>query len=203
MGVSGFDSVCAMLDKSRFSAGSLLTGAVLALAAALLSACAPAAPAKPDDELPAVTQLFASDQEALDAAVEVYREYLFVSDLIMQDGGANPERIETYASGQALEYSLESFDVFKGKGLRSVGFYNIQNTLLQQRRTTAEGTDVHFYACNDISAIDIIDENGKSTLTDTRAYQFVELVQVSFTSEPSGMVSHLEFWQGLEVCNAT
>lgn len=200
--VSGFDSVCAMLDKSCSSPRSVLAGVVIALAASLLSACAPAGPALPGDELPTVVPLFASDEEALNAAVEIYRQYLYVSDLIMQDGGADPERIEPYASGQALEYSLESFEVFRDKELRSVGFYDIKSTLLQQNKITAETADVYFYACNDISAIDIIDGNGKSTLTETRAYQFVELVNVSFSEGSTGTVSYLEFWQGLEICNA-
>lgn len=199
--VSGFDSVCAMLDKSCSSPRSVLAGVVIALAASLLSACAPAGPALPGDELPTVVPLFASDEEALNAAVEIYRQYLYVSDLIMQDGGADPERIEPYASGQALEFSNGGFETFSYENIRASGFNQIQNTLFQQQKITTEGTEVYIYSCNDISEVDVHDTSGKTILNESRAFNFVMLAGILFQSASEGKVVYLEVWNEKALCD--
>ena len=64
----------------------------LALASALvLTGCTAPPPHTVAVSSPTATPVFASDEEALAAAVEAYEKYLAVSDQIAQEGGAGAD----------------------------------------------------------------------------------------------------------------
>ena len=72
--------------------GVLGVATTLALGLAL-AACSTGGTPLPPAPSPSVTPVFASDEEALAAAKDAYTAYLKVSDQILVDGGANPDRI--------------------------------------------------------------------------------------------------------------
>ena len=64
--------------------------ALAALVVSLFSGCIPTEPlADTPAPQPTSTPVFASEEEALAAAVEAYAGYLEMSDLIASEGGAN------------------------------------------------------------------------------------------------------------------
>lgn len=73
-----------------------LTSLALAPAAALLVALVGCSgtPEIPDaDPAPSAPPLFATEEEALEAATAVYEEYLAVSNQVLADGGSDPDRV--------------------------------------------------------------------------------------------------------------
>ena len=95
--------------------------ALVIVAALSVSACAPPAPAEPPKASPSSTALFASDEEALAAAEEAYREYQHVSDAIYIDGGADPERLLEIATQAKYEYEKSGYDKIRALGYHSTG----------------------------------------------------------------------------------
>src|SRR5690606_24012229 len=98
------------LDLMR---SALALAAATVTVAVLLSGCVQQGPEVTPPPEPSTTPIFASDEEALAAATEAYEAYLAMSDLIAQEGGVNPERIESVAVRKALADALEGFSVFR------------------------------------------------------------------------------------------
>ncbi|HEU4807654.1 MAG TPA: hypothetical protein VFT01_05275, partial [Homoserinimonas sp.] len=90
---------------------SALPLAALSIAVAmLLSGCVPQDPEVVPPPEPSTEPVFASDEEALAAATDVYKAYLAMSDLIAQEGGREPERLEPYVSVDLLKEEEQAFE---------------------------------------------------------------------------------------------
>lgn len=140
--------------------------ALAALLALPLAACT-APHAKPTPTATsASTPLFSSDEEALKAATDAYAAYLKMSDTISHDGGADPERIKPYASGEALQLTLKSAAQFRKAGAHSIGTTDFQGMQLQSRRPS--GKEVAIYACEDVSGVDVVNASGVSIVNPGR-----------------------------------
>ncbi|HEX6365881.1 MAG TPA: hypothetical protein VF000_07010, partial [Agromyces sp.] len=59
---------------------------------------------------PSPEPIFASDEEALAAAVEAYERYLRVSQMIGEEGGANPRRILSVVTPEYAEVAIAGFE---------------------------------------------------------------------------------------------
>ncbi len=64
--------------------------AAVVIACALISGCLPTPTNVIPTAVPTGTPVFASEEEALAAAIEAYEAYLAVSDAILPDGGRGP-----------------------------------------------------------------------------------------------------------------
>ncbi|MCU1637074.1 MAG: hypothetical protein JWQ68_2313, partial [Cryobacterium sp.] len=53
--------------------------------------------------------VFATDEDALAAATEAYAAYLSMSDRILMDGGAQPERIREVATKPLADLEIAGF----------------------------------------------------------------------------------------------
>jgi hypothetical protein len=137
-----------------------LTTAALALALFTLTGClAQSSPAP--TPLPNSTPVFESEEAALAAAEDAYREYLAVSDAITADGGANPERIKPLVTTEQFQVELDGFDLYTSKSWRTSGESSFE--ILELQRYSEEGNGVarvSFYACSDSSHVRIIDASG-------------------------------------------
>ncbi len=166
-------SVCGMgkaLGGARIAptvAGVTLAAITLALA---LSGCVSADPAVTPQPQASATPLFASDAEALKAAEEAYAAYLKVSDQILADGGANPERIEGVATSEQLVEDRLGFEKARANSQHSLGVTTFDRSVLQVYAPNASrGHDiVAIYLCEDVSKVDVFDSTGASVVSATR-----------------------------------
>lgn len=145
-------------------------GALLALG--MLSACAPG-----PEPTPSPTPLFASDEEAFDAAEEVYRAY---NDAVnAQRAGDESADPTDYLVGAALEDSLATKRDLIERGLAIRGDGEV-SSFTGVEADLSDGT-VTLTVCLDVSRTQIVDSSGKDvTPVDraTRARLAIDFLQV-------------------------
>lgn len=149
-----------------------LTGTTLALVGCLPDTPAPSPPA-PTSSAP----LFATDEEALAAAEEVYREYLAATD-----GSPDLDRLAAIATADWLDYERESVDLANEKGLHSVGNTELVSLSIRQR----DSDRFEAYACVDVSAVRVLDSSGADVTPASRPQQ--PQLLVSFVTRDNGLL---------------
>lgn len=170
------------------------------VAALSVSACAPPSPAKPPKPSPSSTALFATDEEALAAAEEAYREYQHVADSIFIDGGRDPERLLEVATQSQYEYEKAGYDKVLALGYRSTGGSTFDSARIEKSGAD-EAADLSIFVCEDITAVDIRDANDASIVKDDRPDRFPLLVSFVSGRKPSSLVvSKTEDWAGEDTC---
>ena len=174
--------------------------ALVMVAALSVSACAPPSPAKPPKPSPSSTALFATDEEALAAAEEAYREYLSVVDNVLQSGGSDPADLKMVAAGPALDQALSDASEFASLGYRTIGTTGLNAIVLQRVGVTTERAIVDAYVCEDASRLDLVDKEGRSLVSDDRPP--LTPFQVTFGSEGKrGLVlTNRAAWDGEGIC---
>lgn len=150
-----------MRTVTRWKPAALGVTALLALA--MLSGCVPAA-THTSTPTPEATPLFATDDEALAAATKAYAAYLKMSDTILSDGGAHPERLNNVATGDALVQLKKDLAPFVNQKLHTTGRTTFDSMKLQSRSDDS----IAAYVCEDVTDIDVLDASGKSLVKDTR-----------------------------------
>lgn len=179
-------------------AAAVLTAAVLG---ASLAACSdttriPPAPAGTDTAEP----LFASDEEALAAAVEAYEEFADLVDQFLM--GNEPSRqLSEVASSPVVEQALQDIEEFSALGWTITDGRRTLNPTLQSRiAEDDESETVLFYLCEDVSRVDVLDSSGESVLDEDRnAYTPLE-VAVRLWADQSSSVLDRRVWDGAGVC---
>ena len=160
---------------------------------------------RPDGEASPGEPLFASDEEALEAAADAYRAYFLVADLILAEGGAEPERLIDLVSPEVYEVEVEGYERFAAQNYRSVGATSIDTVTIQQHNVRAQAGQilVTIYACIDITASDILDEGGASIIASDRQNRYA--YEASFSTQPEGILPLIlaeeERWTGNDFCN--
>ncbi|MFF2275716.1 hypothetical protein [Agromyces sp. NPDC058126] len=180
--------------------------AALAAAGALalvLSACAPEA-----DPSPAPTPtasgapIFASDEEALAAAVEAYEVYLAVVDELTQTGGENSERIRAFAESAYAAELEESLAQLRLSGKRTSGDSSVDGIELIEYEDRSGGAAVSVYACLDVSEVRVLDADGVDvTPSDRIERRPLQLEFVSALDDPERLLpAGSEPWPGDDFC---
>src|SRR5690606_17858669 len=113
---------------------------------------------------PTTVPLFASDEEAFDAALEVYEKYS-LAIVEVNSGGVSADeardRLSEGLTGEFLEASLEGFASFREQGERVTGQIVVEDAKLQQYdRHASGGSAVIIYVCSDVAGADVIDSSG-------------------------------------------
>lgn len=185
------------------SAPALLIGAVVALT---LVACVPEdEPVRPDPS-PTAEPIFASDEEALAAAEEAYAAYLAVSDQILSEGGANPERLREVATESVYQYELTGFENYQSANKHSVGSTLFDTVSLQSVDLSGYSVSgaVIIYACEDYSQTDVLDAQGISLVAEERKTRWPVTVAFDLTGSSTSplIVSLIEDWTGEDFCIA-
>ena len=116
---------------------------------------------------PAPTAAFASEEEALAAAVAVYDRLTVLADAVGHDGGRDAERLGEVAVGEFLDISVGGFSSWIDKGWRQVGESTFRDATLQQY-SNGPIDAVTVYLCEDITSVDVLDENGLSVAAPDR-----------------------------------
>jgi len=144
--------------------------AIAALVACSVAGCLPLDPAPVPTIAPTGTPLFSSDEEALAAAEEAYGAYLAVSGQILNEGGAQPERIDEVVTPERAVVEKAGYLEFESAGRRTVGRTTFFGTVLQRFESeTTDGQDVvTVYLCSDVSGVDVLDAAGNSVVSPDR-----------------------------------
>ncbi|MFN4002251.1 hypothetical protein [Microcella sp.] len=175
----------------------------LALVAGALTACTESTRIPPAEPTADVAPLFATDEEALAAATAAYEEFLRVSSMILQDGGADPERLRPLVSDEVFESEAEGFEVFATNGYRAIGESTLVDVRLQQHISGAPGSaEVQIYACVFVGDVEVVDESGANVVSSDRVdYLAYEAILVS---EPAGnlIVEDELTWPVGDLCDA-
>ena len=184
---------------------ALTTIAAVAIGAMLLSGCLPQQPiATPPPEATAAP-IFASDEEALAAATTAYAAYVAMSDLILKDGGKDPDRIDALIVGDDLIASEKAgFTDFRNSGYRSIGDTKFENITVQQvAYYSHDGLDVvRLYLCSDVADVDVVDQSGSSIVSPSRADRtgFEIGFDLAGSAGMSLIVSSKQTWNSEQIC---
>jgi hypothetical protein len=169
-----------------------------------LSACSPEPAPKPSPTPSASAEpIFASDEEALAAAVKAYEAYAEVSDAITADGGDRPERIDPFVTPEFAKAAHDEFAAFEAAGVSSKGAISIDTVSLVQHSERDEVAKVSIYLCRDVSETALLGPDSQDiTPTDRqeRVPSKADFVS-SETGSPELRVDGIEKWSGDNFCS--
>jgi hypothetical protein len=154
---------------------------------------------------PTAAPLFASDEEALAAAEEAYRDFLGMSDQILNEGGVDGDRIYQAASSALAALEIEGYEEAKLQGLKTTGSSSFEKAVLQQydSRSNSGVEIVSIYVCTDRSGVDVVDSRGESIVNPARQDRKPHEVFFDHNESTSSqlIVSSVEEWTGTSTCS--
>jgi len=182
----------------RRRAPLLALGCLALLVALGVGACTPSGPRSTPSPSPSETAPFKTDEEALAAAKAAYEKYRSVVDAVFRDGGIHPERFNAVATGTAKKELLNSAARLHEDGQRLTGRTLVDRVRLQYYSPSE--AEVAIYACQDISATDVVDSSGRSVVDSARQGRIPRQVQL-VTSANSLLVALDGIWTGENFCS--
>jgi len=167
----------------------------------VLAGCRTPDPVVTPQPEPTSTPLFASDEEALAAAEEAYAAYLAVSDQILAEGGANPERAYQYLTEQMQAKEVEGIQLYIDSGWHSTGMTTFDSLSVQQFASERETAELIVYLCVDVAALRIIDSAGSDVTPPSRPDRVP--LEVAFVAEGSASmkIERSDLWSGDDFCS--
>jgi hypothetical protein len=170
----------------------------------VLTGCsgAPAAPPSATPSETSVEPIFASDEEALAAAVEAYDRYRAISAEISRDGGEAPERIDVSVTPEYARALHEEFAALNEVGLRMEGTTTIDSISLAEWYGESSVAHVSLYLCRDVSGSRVVGPDSKDvTPVDRRERTPLVAALVSGSGDPRELlVDGVEVWSGDDFC---
>jgi hypothetical protein len=147
-----------------------------------------------------VTPVFASEEEALAAAGELYGRYLAISNEIGQGGWKDTSQLRSVARDRALNDDTSTAEGFQANGWTQVGESTFDSLILQQLEDAGAGAvDLVVYLCIDVSKVDVLDSHGQSVITSSRPERQPLEVEIDDV-EGDLKVSRSEVWSGQDFC---
>ena len=146
--------------------------------------------------------IFASDEEALAAALKAYELYAAASQEITDDGGAEPERIDPFVTEAFAETLYEEFAVFRESGTRYEGTITSDRESLVEWDQTGDLATASMYLCRDVSGVRVFDVDGVDVTPanrDERVPTHLFLVS-AFNNPTTLLVDGIEKWSGDDFC---
>jgi len=173
----------------------------ITLTVAALASCAnPGEPGEPPGPEPSVTPVFASEEEALEAARDAYQAYLDVSNAVGQAGWMDTSAFESVERGEALDNELKTVSRYRASGWRLLGSSAFDSLSIQQINDFGAGSlDLVIYLCLDVSGVDVVDASGTSVVEPDRPERQALEVEMD-DSEEVLKVSRSEAWFGDDFC---
>lgn len=187
-----------MPRRSLTRVSSLL---LVAGVAATLAACSDTTRIPDPTPEPSAAPLFATDEEALAAAVEVYERYLREADEALIDPDRPLSTLEETASDELVENVLAVRANLDEQGLILTGYRTLENSLFQSSVSEDGTTTVTFYVCESVEGTDLLGSDGLSIIEPTRMPLSEWSPTVVFSDDGSqGIVTDRELWQGGGIC---
>lgn len=182
-----------------------MPAATAALSAILLvlTACVPAPDVVVPVEPTGAQPVFASDEEALAAAVAAFEEYQSVAYGLYLAGSPDFETLQGLVTDEWFQQEVRSAEEFESDGLTiDGGATTIESRLQQWWEEPAGVAHVVVYICEDISATRIIDARGKDvTPVDRDDTVPIEVVLVSSSLDLNSLlISEVRPWAASGFC---
>ena len=179
---------------------SLVMVALFALTTMVLGGCTAPPPVMTPVPMPEGKPTFASDEEALAAAVEAYAEYLETTDEITSEGGIDPSRIGAHVTAEQLEREIAGFRQWEVSGVESRGKTSFDRVKLQQYDSSNRAIEyVVIYLCLDSADSSVVDSTGSDVTPSDRPSHFP--LEVQFEVEAQFLkVSRSEPWPSAAYC---
>ncbi|MGI9822154.1 hypothetical protein [Agromyces sp. Marseille-Q5079] len=155
-------------------------------------------PTASDDAAP----IFASDEEAISAFQASYGEFLEASVDVTNGGGADVDGLSEVASGQALLDEQQAAEELTAEGLRTKGSASFSIHSVQEVDATADSISITAYVCDDIHALDLIDDSGTSVVADDRVSDVPYTVVVAGAHPAELKVNEKVLWERENFCLA-
>ncbi|WP_294181477.1 hypothetical protein [uncultured Schumannella sp.] len=176
-------------------------GAAVALALSLsLAACAPDPAPITLPPQPTSTPLFASDEEALAAAEEVYSSYVRASNLLAQSGWLDYSDLAEVTTPELMAEIRSYSDGQSETGSRQVGDTQSFVHSLQSFRQNGDTAVVTVYVCIDLSDARLISAEGLDITPDGRVDMLPSVVELVATEDQSLRVNEDDKWDGPLSC---
>ena len=177
----------------------------LTLASALvLTGCTAPPPQTVAVSSPTVAPVFASDEEALAAAVEAYEKYLAVSDQIAQEGGAGADRFEDVVTDEWRIKEEQTVDELIRSARRQTGESTFEEMRLQKIDQIDQAVIITAYACLDLSAVQYVDTvTGANAVSPEMTLIPVEVTFALSTKSPKTLLLEGNgLWSGVDFCSS-
>lgn len=141
---------------------------------------------------------FASEEEAVEAALAVYAEYNAMADQIMADGGVDSDRLLAFATDEVVAVEESGYAVLREKGATASGRTVLDGFTLQS--ADLQSGDVRFYVCRDVSALAISDAAGNNLVSPDRPERGAFEVAMSPNEDSALVITEDNAWSGAGVC---
>jgi hypothetical protein len=171
------------------------------LSAAALTGCTPgASPAPTPTSTPTSTAIFASEDEALAAATDVYQEYLAVSDQVSSDGGTDPERLRPFLADAYWLTEEASIEQLRAAGVHTDGNSSFDSAELVEISDDMNVVTVRL--CADVSNIRIVDSSGEDITPSDRTDRIPLEVEfaVDMADTRSLLIARSDVWAATDGC---
>ncbi|PWB97137.1 hypothetical protein DF220_04260 [Salinibacterium hongtaonis] len=167
-----------------------LTTLTLLILTASLAACAETQPAEPSPVASpsASAALFASEEEATQAADALIKEYWAAINTIFKAGGQETGILEPLVTERLLILEREDAAIFKRSEFRQFGDYAVVGTAFQQMFQGADSVQLIVTTCVDYSQVKAVNSQGQEAVRTHSAPQFQHQVTIHVT-EHSGQRS--------------
>ncbi|MEZ5111325.1 MAG: hypothetical protein R2732_07505 [Microbacteriaceae bacterium] len=176
----------------------LLVTASLALAAVATSGCAASAP----PEQPAPAPLFASDEEAFAAAEATYRAYEDASNAIDLAAPGTFEAAVDFTVGEFNALEREGFSRLHSEGITKLGETRV--VYVKPQQLAKDHSTIELAVCSDVSALDLIDAKGASTVNPARmdVQPFTVFLERSSSSPTGWLINGVSAHSGVPGCGS-
>ncbi|WP_167131975.1 hypothetical protein [Paramicrobacterium chengjingii] len=166
-----------------------------------VTACVPSEP-KPTPT-PTKTAIFASEDEALQAAVDVFQQFSSISDLVATEGDAEETQYldvmtDAYYEEFISDTSLEE------RGWHAEGSSTFDGSELVELDQDSDSAEVRIAVCRDFTNQKVYNEAGTDITDEERISSLIPLeITFTWTSEESGLLmADLTSWDGSDVCSS-
>ncbi len=150
-----------------------------------------------------VAPLFASDEEALAAALDSYESYRVVTSAVSGSRDADTAVLSEVAVPTHVDELAESIEALRSEGLRTQGQPVLSSISLQQHFEEVNGdVTVVIYVCLDVTEFGVVDSLGVDQTPadrDDRVGLEIELWAMNDLA-PELKVARSEVWRGSELC---
>jgi len=166
----------------------------------LLTGCVPPSGHPSMSPSASSTPVFASDAEALAAAEKAYAAYVRISDQILIDGGAHPERLQPITSAALYADELKGFQLTAKNGWHSTGGTTYDHFSLETYNPRDPSSVVVAYVCSDVSRVDVVDSAGTSVVSPDRPERTPFEVTFALVGTERLVITGDDVWTGGGVC---
>ena len=140
-----------------------------------------------------------SDEEALRIAEETYRAYMDAEIAVVNDGGAQPERLDAMATVEFSEVKSRVISKAQNEHLRIEGKPSLELSSLQGVHIIDAVTSITIYTCVDVSGFRITGPDGTDVSGPDRVDRSRMVIRVD-NSEISWKLAQAEPWSVSLAC---